>query len=433
MVKRYRNVRSIFGGVAAAGLAIGVVAPGAGATAPTDVAGDLRVVSNWTGSEGEAFQAVIDGFEAQYPDVSVEIEQVPFGETQALLTQQFAQGQPPDVSVALPGIVRLFADQGLLVGLDEVWDGWIADGSYNESLRAIASGTDGGAYAVYFKGNVNGLIWYTPAQLEELGVAVPSDWDTFIAAADAAVAADIDAFAVGGQDGWPLTQWADPLLLAVAGPETFLALQQGEIGWDDPKVVSTFETYAELAEAYFPDDALATAFTDSVCAQVSGQAAFQNQGAFISLIAPASCDESLVPGEDFTFFPMPKQDESLPDAQAVSGDLFIGAADSANPEATLALLTYLGSAEAQQIWAELGGYIAPNADVPPEAYPTDIDRQAAELWPTSEDVTAAYDLDDWIGGEIQTEYVAALQELVRDYDVEAFIATMTEVDTRSAD
>ena len=192
------------------------------------------MVSNWTGPEGEAFQAVIDDFEQRYPDVSVEIEQVPFGETQAQLTQEFAQGQPPDVSVALPGIVRLFADQGLLVNLDDVWDGWLADGSYNESLREIASAPDGSAYAVYFKGNVNGLIWYTPAQLESLGVAVPTDWDTFIAAADAAVAGDIEAFAVGGKDGWPLTQWSDPLLLSVAGPEAFLALQQGEIGWDDP-------------------------------------------------------------------------------------------------------------------------------------------------------------------------------------------------------
>jgi alpha-glucoside transport system substrate-binding protein len=432
MVKRSCNIRAIVGGVASAGLALVTSAQGVEATVPADVSGDLRVVSNWTASEADAFAAVIDGFEERYPDVSVEIEQVPFGETQALLTQQFAQGQPPDVSVALPGIVRLFADQGLLVNLDDAWDGWLADGSYNESLREIASGPDGSAYAVYFKGNVNGLIWYTPAQLETLGVDVPGDWDTFIAAADAAVAGGTDAFAVGGKDGWPLTQWADPLLLSVAGPEAFLALQRGEIGWDDPRIVATFETYAELAEAYFPDDTLDTGFRDATCAWASGDAAFENQGAFISLIVPAECDESLVPGEDFTFVPMPKQDESLPDAQAVSGDLFIGAADSENPEATMALLTYLGSAEAQAIWAGLGGYIAPNANVPLEAYPTDIDRQAAELWPSGSDVTAAYDLDDWIGGEIQSEYVSALQQLVRDYDAEAFIATMTQVDTRSA-
>ena len=57
--------------------------------------------------------------------------------------------------------------------------------------------------------------------------------------------------------------------------------------------------------------------------------------------------------------------------------------------------------------------------------PTDIDRQAAELWPTDPSVAAGYDLDDWIGGEIQSTYTQALQQLVRDYDVDAFIDTMT--------
>jgi ABC-type glycerol-3-phosphate transport system substrate-binding protein len=61
------------------------------------------VVSNWTGAEGEAFAAVVDGFIAKHPGVQVKIDQVPFDQTQAQLTQQFAQGSPPDVAVALPG------------------------------------------------------------------------------------------------------------------------------------------------------------------------------------------------------------------------------------------------------------------------------------------------------------------------------------------
>src|SRR4029450_2767298 len=32
-----------------------------------EASGQLRVVSNWTGSEGEAFQAVIDGFKQKNP------------------------------------------------------------------------------------------------------------------------------------------------------------------------------------------------------------------------------------------------------------------------------------------------------------------------------------------------------------------------------
>src|SRR5919106_1908391 len=106
--------------------------------------GQIRVVSNWTGSEGEAFQAVIDAFHQKNPKVTVKIEQVPFDQTQALLTQQFAAGSPPDVAVALPGIIRTFAGQDLLLNLDAQWDAWIKDGAYTDALRQIARRATGG-------------------------------------------------------------------------------------------------------------------------------------------------------------------------------------------------------------------------------------------------------------------------------------------------
>lgn len=396
-----------------------------------EASGELRVVHNWTGPEGEAFQAVIEGFEADHPDVKVELEQVPFEQTQSLLTQQFVQGGAPDVAVGLPGIVRNFAEQNLLLNLDEQWDTWVSDGEYTESLRDIASAGTDHAYAVYFKGNVNGLIWYTPAELKKLGTAVPSSWDDFTAALDAAEKGGLAPVAVGGKDSWPLTQWADPIILGVAGPEKFNQLARAEIGWDDPAIVKAFQTYADVAENYFPASALGTGFIDATCARASGKAMFQNQGAFVSLITPAECDKSLTPGKDFDFFKMPPPDDSVAPAQAVSGDLFFGAQETENEEATTALLGYLGSAEAQSIWAKRGGYIAPNAKVDPGVYPQDIDRAAAKLWPTDASVAAGYDLDDWIGGEVQAKYTQALQQLVRDFDVDAFIDTMTQVDTRS--
>lgn len=418
---------------AVASLALGLTACGGdeGGGDGGTVSGELRVVHNWAGPEGEAFEAVLAGFERKYPEVTVEAEQIPFDQTQSLLTQQFAQGDPPDVAVGLPGIVRSFADQNLLLDLGDTWDTWVEEGAYTESLREVASSGLDGTYAVYFKGNVNGLIWYTPAELEKLNVDKPTTWDDFTGAMDKAKADGIEPVAVGGKDAWPLTQWADPIILGVAGPEKFTALQRGEIGWDDPAIVEAFETYADVAERYFPDNVLAAGFVDATCARAAGDALFQNQGAFVSLITPTECDESLKPGKDFTFFKMPRPDESVPDAQAVSGDLFFGAADTDNETATRALLEYLGSAAGQSIWAERGGYIAPNAEVSRDTYPTDLDREIADLWPSDPSVAAGYDLDDWIGGEIQSTYTQALQQLVRDYDVNAFIATMTDVDTRS--
>jgi ABC-type glycerol-3-phosphate transport system substrate-binding protein len=404
---------------------------GSSASGAKELSGSLTVVSNWTGSEGDAFQAVVDGFKREQPNVDVKVEPVPFDQTQAQLAQRFAAGNPPDVAVALPGIVRQFSDQGLLVNLDDVWDRWVKDGAYTDSVRDIAAGSDGHTDAVLFKGNVNALIWYTPHQLDKLGIAVPKTWQDFTHALDELKAKGVKPFAVGGADGWPLTQWTDPVILRVAGAEAFNDLERGRIGWDDPRIVKSFQVLADLIRSYWPDNALSTKFTDATCARVAGKYAFQNQGAFINLVAPGECDKSLKPGKDFTFFEMPKYDPSAPDARFVSGDLFMGAKDSKNPDATLALLEYLGSPDAQEIWARRGGYIAPNAKVPESVYPNVNDRKAAALWPKNADTPAGYDLDDWIGGEIQTKYREALQEFVRDQDVDRFIGAMTKVDTRA--
>jgi alpha-glucoside transport system substrate-binding protein len=246
----YAHRRLLTGLAVVASLALAVGACGGGdeggeATPPQgEASGELRVVSNWTGSEGEAFQAVIDAFQQKDPQVKVKVEQVPFDQTQALLTQQFAAGSPPDVAVALPGIVRTFSQQDLLLDLDQQWDAWIKDGAYTDALRQIASGPDGKAYAVYFKGNVNALVWYSPQQLEQLGISVPTTWAEFTAAMDKAKAEGVAPVAVGGKDGWPLTQWTDPIILRVGGAEAFNDLARGKIGWDDPRIVKSFQVLA---------------------------------------------------------------------------------------------------------------------------------------------------------------------------------------------
>lgn len=411
----------------------GTTSAGTQAPEPTGegsgVSGDLSIIHTWTGSEQEAFEAVLAGFEEANPEVNLERVQIPFGELNAQLTQQFAAGSAPDVTVALPGIIRLFAAQGFLMPLDDLWAGWVGDGSYTESLQAIAS-ADGTPYGVWFKGNVNALVWYTPERLEGMDIEVPETWDDFTSALDAMKSAGEEPFAIGGADLWPLTQWWDPILARVAGPEAFNGLIDGSVGWDDPAVVEAFEVFGQFIADYFPPDALDRGFVEATCARVDGAAQLQNQGAFVNLVARGECDESLVPGEDYAFFLMPKYDEAAPEVQAISGDLFAVNADTPNPEAALALAAYLGSAEAQTVWAERGGFVAPNTNVSVDVYPDVNDQAAADLWPSDPSVAAAYDLDDFIGGEIQTVLRESLQQFVRDQDVEAVVAAMVEVDER---
>ncbi len=397
--------------------------------APAGLAGDLDVVITWSGSEGEAFDASLEGFRTANPGLNVNVIQIPFGELSAQLTQQFASGSGPDVTVALPGLIRLFAGEGFLMPLDGLWDEWVGAGQYTESLRGIAS-ADGTAYGVWFKANVNALQWYSPPQFSDLGLSVPTTWAEYEDVLDALQAAGVEPYAVGAADQWASTQWWDPFLARVGGAEAHNGLVDGSVSWDDPRVVESFQALGDFIADYFPPDALDRGFIEALCARTGGDAALQNQGAFVNLITTGECDPDLVPGEDYSFFLMPKFDESAPLVQFVSGDLFAVSAGTDNPDAALALARYLGSAEAQAVWAARGGFVAPNADVPISVYPDANDQAAAELWPRDPGVLAVYDLDDFIGGEIQSALREALQDFFRDQDVDKIVNTMVEVDNR---
>ncbi|HEX2142831.1 MAG TPA: extracellular solute-binding protein, partial [Candidatus Limnocylindria bacterium] len=239
---------------------------GAGDGASGEPSGSITVVHAWAGAEGEAFQAVVDGFNEDNPGVTVELRQVPFDDLNSQMIQQFSAGTPPDVVSTLPGLIHSLAAQDLLMPLDDVWDGWVDSGEYSEAFRTIAS-HDGTAYGVFFKGNINGLIWHRTDAMEDLGIEAPSDWDGFIDAVEQVQSGgELEPFAVGASDVWVPTQWSDAFLAKVAGPDAFNGLIDGSVGWDDPAVVDAFTQFSDFVQSYWPDDALDVGFTDANCA-----------------------------------------------------------------------------------------------------------------------------------------------------------------------
>ena len=391
-----------------------------------EIAGDLRVVVNWTGAEGEAFAAIIAAFEDRHPEVTVTIEPVPFNQTLAQLTQEYVSGNPPDISIATPGIMKLLADQGLLLDLTDQWESWTTSGEYGDVERRLSSSTGGAPSAVPFKSYVATTVWYNPHTLKDLGLEVPQTWDEMLAAMDAAKAAGLDPIANGGQDGWPTTDWLDTFLVRVAGNEVFEALQKNEISWDDPAVVQAMNVTAEVFGTYLPTTTLGKSFTDASCDLVGGNALFQNNGSFMPIVYSGSCGEDLQPGVDYDFFAVPTLDPTVTPTQVVNIDLMVGAKSTKNPAATKALLAWLGSADAQEIWVERGGFIAPNAEVPLNSYPNELMSRNAALWPR-DGVALVFDLDDYIGGEFQAGYWVNIQKFVQTLDVDEFVASMVSL------
>ena len=91
---------------------------GDGAAQEEEISGNVSIMGVWTGEEAASFEAVLDGFAEQQPDVTVNYN--PVGdEIPTVLATRVEGGNPPDVATApQPGLVSDFHDQGVLQSLD---------------------------------------------------------------------------------------------------------------------------------------------------------------------------------------------------------------------------------------------------------------------------------------------------------------------------
>jgi ABC-type glycerol-3-phosphate transport system substrate-binding protein len=77
---------------------------------------------------------------------------------------------------------------------------------------------------------------------------------------------------------------------------------------------------------------------------------------------------------DYNVFPFPSVNGKGGDYVVGGGDVVCMFKDTA---AARALITYLASPDAAEIWAKRGGFSSPNKNVPSSAYPDDITRTTA--------------------------------------------------------
>ncbi len=153
--------------------------------APEKITGTVRVGS-WDG--GDALKPLNDAiakFQAKYPSVKVQLESVPQGYGDKLLTQ-FAAGTAPDVFQVGDGDAAKFASQGVLEELDPYITG---DDPLDMSVfypAVAAIGQVGGKTYLLTKDYSPLVLFYNKKLFDEAGVEYPSDkwtWDDFLKAA----------------------------------------------------------------------------------------------------------------------------------------------------------------------------------------------------------------------------------------------------------
>ena len=399
--------------------------PAAGDTGATEedgggVSGSVSLMGIWTGEEQQSIQAVLDGFTEQNPDVDVTY--TPAGdEIVTRLSTAVEGGNPPDLAtIAQPGLIADFVEQGVLQPLDFAED--TVSENFGESVVQVGS-VDDTFYGLLFKAANKSLVWYNVQAFEDAGVEAAEDWETFLANAETLNQSGIPAYSIGGADGWTLTDLFENIYIRTAGADMYDQLAAHEIPWTDQSVKDALTQMAEIVGnpsniAGGTQGALQTDFPTSV-SQVfseSPDAAMVIEGDFV----PGSVESPLEPETGFNVFPFPAIDDSPPSVVG-GGDFVVMFND--NPAAE-ALVEYLATPEAAQIWAERGGFSSANVNLDPSVYPNEIQRTTASAIAEAAEAEAfRFDLSDLQPSEFGATVGQGLFKLFQD-----FLANPQDVD-----
>jgi ABC-type glycerol-3-phosphate transport system substrate-binding protein len=362
---------------------------GGGVEGSEDVTGTISTMGTWAGPEQASFQAVIDGFNELYPNVTVKFTSG--GNNLApLLSTAVQGGNPPDIAcIAQPGLIAQFAEQGAIQPIDDLRD-TIVD-NFGESVADVGA-VDGTQYAIMFKGANKSTIWYNVADFEEAGVEPPETWDDLSEVASTIKAAGITPYSVGVDAGWPISDIFENIYIRTAGPEKYDQLSKHEIPWTDQSVKDALTVMADVVGdssnmAGGTDGSLETTF-DASAAKVFSE---DPQAAMLILgdFAPGVVKNNpLEPVTGYNVFAFPSIEGSDP-AVVGGGDL---CANFKTSEAATAFLEYLTTPEAAEIWAARGGFSSPNKNVDPDVYADEITRTTATGLAEAE--TFRFDMSD---------------------------------------
>ena len=314
----------------------------AGAAAQDQVT--LRFFHKWPAPEHlDYYNWVIDRFEAENPNIKIEMDAVGDEPYKDKIRVLVASGDLPDIYFSWAGEFSWkFARAGQALDLTDAfntsdWKDYVVN-SATEPYKL-----DGRLYGIPMRINAKFMV-YNTAKFTELELAEPATWEEFLQVCEALKGADVTPIAFGNQFPWAASHYVGDFNAQLVPNDIRLADYRLETPaeqlFTDPGYVEALTRFKLLLdEGYFNQSPNAVGHDQARTSFVAGRAGM----IFVELEEFATLAQSGLGQEGFGFFKFPAGTDGAGDPKLLTGapDGFMISGASEHPEEAIGFLKFL--------------------------------------------------------------------------------------------
>jgi len=318
-----------------------------------------RAVSLWhifstIGSQEDAMKAVVTNFEQTHSGIRVDANEVQREDIKVLAPSVMRTSRAPDViQYRTISSARIGYDAGLVTDISDLWqqNGW------QQMFGSLSSNAQWKSKYWNIPWNIDSFpgFWYLTDDWQQRGFQAPTNYDQLEQVFAAYKSAGMYPLLVANIEKWHLPYLVEYVILGTGGRPTWVGLTDGSVHWTDDRVRASFRRVADwINKDYFYPNMNAYKIEDVFPFWLGGQAALIPGGSWLITAADS--------GHRTTeYFQQPTMSPDIQNAVAASTEPFSIPARAEHPAEAKLLLTYLASAEAQQIFANIA--LQPMANV----------------------------------------------------------------------
>ena len=257
----------------------------------------------------------------------------------------YLQGSPDQTFTWFAGYrMRYYAKKGLVAPIDDVWQK-LGSENFGPGIVAASTGDDG---KKYFVPNYNypWAIFYRKSVWAAKGYAIPKTFDALKKLCAQMQKDGLTPIAFGEKDGWPAMGTFDYLNMRLNGYQFHVDLMAHKQSWDQQKVKDVFDNWKSILP-YQDKSALGLTWQDAANTLGNKKAGMYLLGSFVT---QQFTDKAVLADTDFFQFPIMTEANGQ-DALEAPIDGFMLTKKASDSQSARDLLAFLGSAEAQDLYA----------------------------------------------------------------------------------